>query len=132
MKLSALILRATATSRPPLLHPKLTRRIAQLLPKLRYIHAVLRCLPRADKNHRNVRTVAFFQRRILIDIHLSQRRAEFPQKRCNLSLGFLAQVTARPGVQRHPARPHCHALPVLRVFAHGFGFEYFWNGPQCG
>jgi hypothetical protein len=131
-KLSALIPRTTATSRSPLFPSQLSRRVAQLLPKLRYLHAMLRGLPPTDENHGNIRPVALLQQRIFIDIYLSQGRPEFSQKRCNLDLSFLAQVTAGPCVQRDFARPRLRKPLILWVFAHGFGFEYFWNGPECG
>jgi hypothetical protein len=37
-----------------------------------------------------------------------------------------------PGVERHFARSRGSQAQILRVLRHGFGLEYFWNGPAYG
>jgi hypothetical protein len=38
-------------------------------------------------------------------------------------------MATRPGVKRHFTRTSGGQTRVLRMFLHGFGLEYFWNGP---
>ena len=85
-----------------------------------------------DKNHRNVPSIAFLQRRIFIDIHFAQDRVEFPQNRCDGRFRFLAKMAARTRVQSDVARPTSVKPRVFRLVPHGWGFEYFMNGPECG
>jgi hypothetical protein len=117
----------------------------QLPPELRDLYSMLRGLPRADENHRNVPPIALFQKRIFIDVDFAQRRAELRQQRSNGSSGFVAQMAARAGIECHVVRAggreplifakiwaKIWAKGVAGMFAHGFGFEYFWKGPECG
>ncbi len=86
----------------------------------------------ADEDHRNIPPVALAQYSIFVDIHFTQLGAKLRQERRNCSLGFVAQMTARARVQGHLTRVRGGDSPVFWMLAHGFGFEYFWNGPECG
>src|SRR5579859_4359990 len=93
---------------------------------------MLRCFPRADENHRNVYAVALLENRIARNVHFAKDCASLAQNRRHRILGFLAEVATRPCIQRHFARA-CRREPrILRMLRHGFGCEYFWNGPEYG
>jgi hypothetical protein len=38
-------------------------------------------------------------------------------------------MAARPRVESHFARTRGGQACIFRMFLHGFGLEYFWNGP---
>lgn len=84
---------------------------------------------RANKNHRNVQTVAFLENHILFDIHLVQNGGEFLQQRRNGRFSFLAKMATWPRVESHFSRARGGQARVLWMPLHGFGFEYFLNGP---
>ena len=93
--------------------------------KLCRIHAIFRRFASANENYRDIPPIAFFQRRILVNVHFVQRSAKLGKQRRNHPLCFLAKMTARPAVKSNLARAGSDESQVLRMFAHGFGFEYF-------
>lgn len=94
-----------------------------------YINAMLGGFARADEDHWNIQPVTLFENRVLIDIYLTQHSAELGQQRCDGRLGLCAKMAARPRVESHFARTRGGQARIFRMFLHGFGLEYFWNGP---
>ena len=106
--------------------------LLKLPPELRQIHAMLRRFAPPDENDRHVPRVEFLQRCILIYVHFVESRFKFPEQRPDRGLGFLAKMAAGARVQRDVARPTIREARIFRRVAHGLGFEYFMNGPECG
>ena len=91
---------------------------------------MLRGFARANENHWNVQTVAFFENCVLFDIHFAQRSGEFCAGAAPTAVfSFLAKMATRPRVKGDLTRASSGQARVLRVFFHGFGLEYFLNGP---
>jgi len=98
---------------------------------------MFRGFPRTDEDNRDVPPVALVQNRIFVDVDFAQRRAKLQQQRRNGGFGFVAEMAAWASIKRYVARaggrePLILAKGVTGMFAHGFGFEYFWKGPECG
>ena len=101
-------------------------------PELRQIHTMLRRLALPDEDHWNIPRKTLFQNRVCIDVHFVEDGTKFVQKRGDRGLGFLTKMAAGTRVERDVARPITGKAPVFEDVAHGFGFEYFMNGPECG
>jgi hypothetical protein len=104
--------------------PKL-RRLAKLAAELLEINAMLGGFVRADENHWNIPSVAFYQDGIPVDVYLAQRSAKFGKQRHNRRLGFVAKMTARTSVESNVTLARGGQSRVFGMSAHGFGFEYF-------
>jgi len=104
----------------------------QLTAKLPRVHTMFRGFSSADKNNRNVPAIPFTKLVVAVDIHFTQGRAKLLQERLNHLLRVFAQVTTRPRVHRNFQRMGRSHSRVFRMSAHGFGLEYFWNGPAWG
>ncbi len=77
--------------------------IPKLAPELLRIHTMLRRLPLADEDHRNIPTVALLEDGIIIYVDFSEGGAELSQERRDDSPGFLAEVAPRTRVQSYVA-----------------------------
>ena len=69
------------------------------------IDAVLGDFAGAEKDDRHVVRVFLAEVRVGIDVDLAERAAEFAEQGQNDGFGFVAEVTAAPGVERGVARP---------------------------
>ena len=58
----------------------------------------------ADENHRDIPAIAFFEGRVLIDVHLVQNSAKLTQQGQDSGFGFLAQVAAWARLESDIAR----------------------------
>src|SRR4029077_9764663 len=97
--------------------------ILKLAPELLRIHTMLRRLPLADEDHRNIPTVALLEDGIIIYVDFSEGGAELPQERRDDSLGFLAEVAPRTGVQSYVAGAASSETDVFGKSAHRWGCE---------
>src|SRR5258707_13165851 len=84
---------------------------------------MLRGLARADKNHWDVRAMPLPQDRVLIDVDLAQRGAEFAEHRLDQCFRFLAEMTTRTGVQRNRARVASPEPLIFRAAIHDLHSE---------
>lgn len=91
----------------------------KLPPELRYIYAMLRRFPLADKDYRNIPPITFLQNGILIDIHFAQNRAELAENRNDGRFCFLAKKAAGTRVQGDVPGPRYAAAKIFRMPAHG-------------
>lgn len=107
-------------------------RFAQLAAKLRDVNAVPGGFAGTDEDHRNIPSIALTQNRIGVDVYFAERRSKLSEQRRNGGTSFVAQMAARTRVQRDFARASRREPQIFGMFAHGFGLEYFWNGPECG
>lgn len=87
-----------------------------------------------DENDRDIPSIALGENLIFVDVDLVQRGPEFAQHGGDDGFGFLTKMTSRARVQSDISRatgrkPRIFG-PVVR--AHGWGFEYFMNGPEWG
>lgn len=87
---------------------------------------------RSNEDHRNVPAVTPFKNTIFVDIYFSQDSVEFAQEWQDGRLSFLAKMAVGPRVESYLARARGGQARVLRMLLHGFGLEYFWNGPAYG
>jgi hypothetical protein len=85
-----------------------------------------------DENHRNIPAVALFQDGILIHVHFAKHRGKLAQNRRDHGLRFVAKMATWARVQRDVSRPALRQSQIFRGIAHGWGFEYFMKGPECG
>jgi len=100
--------------------------------------------PRAYENNRDVPAVAIFENGIVRDIHFMQCGVEFPQQGLDGRFRFLAKMAAGASIERDFTRAgglqtrifgmergcvRSRRLRFRRGRFHGFGLEYFWNGP---
>ena len=104
----------------------------KLTAELFHIHAMLGGFARSDEDYWNFRAVALFENRVVLNVHLVEDGAELAQDGRNGRLRFFAKMATPPGVERHFARSRGSQAQILRVLRHGFGLEYFWNGPAYG
>jgi len=93
---------------------------------------MLRGFACADVDHRNVQAVTPFENVIILDIYFTQICTELVQERLDRFLSLFTQVAARPAIESHLARARRGQARVFRMLRHGFGLEYFWNGPEYG
>lgn len=107
-------------------------RFFQLTAKLPWVHTMFRGFSSTDKNNRNVPAIPLAKLVVAVDIHFPQGRAKLLHEWLNHRLRVFAQVATRPRVHRNFQRMGRGHSRVFRMSAHGFGFEYFWNGPACG
>ncbi len=107
-------------------------RFFKLPAELRQIHAMLRRFVLADEDHRDVPRVAILQNGILINVHFAQDNTEFAQNRRDSRFRLVAKMATGTRVKCDVARPTAGHSRVFRGVAHGLGFEYFLNGPECG
>ena len=107
-------------------------RFFKLPAELRQIHAMLRRFVLADEDHRDVPPAAILQNRILINVHFSQDKTEFAQNRRDGRFRLVAKMATGTRVKCDVAGPATGQSRVFRGVAHGLGFEYFMNGPECG
>jgi hypothetical protein len=96
------------------------------------VNAMLGGFSRANENNWNVPPIPLFKNGILFDIHFTQGSAEFAQQGHNRRFGFFAEMAARPGVESYLAWICLCEARALYMLLHGFGLEYFWNGPAYG
>lgn len=95
---------------------------------------MFRSLVLPDENDRDIPSIALGENLIFVDVDLVQRGPEFAQHGGDDGFGFLTKMTSRARVQSDISRatgrkPRIFG-PVVR--AHGWGFEYFMNGPEWG
>lgn len=110
--------------------------------ELHHVDAMLGHFPCAHKNDWNVPTVSLFENRVVLDVYFMQRGAKFTQQGRDGRLSFFAKMAARSRIERHLARTRDRETRVFRMrrrrmhfrpmLFHGFGLEYFWNGPAYG
>src|SRR6202171_3030399 len=81
---------------------------------------MLRRFPLANKNHRNVPTVARLQDRIGIYIYFPEGGAEFSQERRDGRLGFVAEMAPGTRVESNVAGPGSGKTGVFGMSAHRF------------
>jgi hypothetical protein len=103
----------------------------KLPPELLQIHTMLRRSPLANKNHRNVPTVALLQDRIGIYIDLPEDSAEFSQERRDGRLGFVAEVASGTRVQSNVARPGSGKAGVFGMSIHHFSAKLHLTGERA-
>jgi hypothetical protein len=103
----------------------------KLPPELLQIHAVLRCFPLSDEDHRNIPTVALLQDRIGIYIDFPEGGAEFSQERRDGRLGFVAKVTSGTRVESNVAGPGSGKPGVFGMYAHRFVAKLHLTGEQA-
>jgi hypothetical protein len=72
--------------------------------ELLQVYAMLRRFLLTDEEHRDIPTVALLQQRIVIYIDFAEDSAEFPQKRRDGALSFVAEVTTGTRVERDVER----------------------------
>ena len=93
---------------------------------------MLRHFSGAEEDNRYVHAVAAFKNRVIFYVYFTQRSAELAQDRRDGKFSLLTQMAAWARVKGHLALARGSQAGVLRVLRHGFGLEYFWNGPACG
>ncbi len=93
---------------------------------------MLRRFVLADEDHRDVPPVAILQNGILINVHFAQDKTEFAQNRRDGRFRLVAKMATGTRVKCDVAGPATGQSRVFRGVAHGLGFEYFLNGPECG
>ncbi len=84
----------------------------------------------ADEDHGNIPAVALLQHRIFIYIDLTEDGAEFAQERRDGGLSFVAEVTPGTRVESDVERTTSGQRRIFGGAAHGWGLEYFMNGPE--
>ena len=105
--------------------------ILKLAPELLRIHTMLRRLPLADKDHRNIPTVALLEDGIIINVDFSEGGAELSQERRDDSLGFLAEVAPRTGVQSYVAGAASSETDVFGKSAHRWAAKLHLTGERA-
>ena len=100
----------------------------KLPPELLRVHTMLRRFPLANKNHRNVPTVALLQDRIGIYIDFSEDGSEFSQERRDGRLGFVAEVASGTRVESNVAGPGSGKAGVFGMSIHHFGAKLHLTG----
>ena len=103
----------------------------KLPPELLRVHTMLRRFPLANKNHRNVPTVALLQDRIGIYIDFSEDGSEFSQERRDGRLGFVAQVAFGTRVESDVAGTGCRKAGVFGMSAHRFVVKVHLTGGRA-
>ena len=103
----------------------------KLPPELLQIHTMLRRFPLANKNHRNVPTVALLQDRIGIYIDFSEDGSEFSQERRDGRLGFVAEVASGTRVESNVTGPRSSKAGVLGMSIHHFGPKLHLTGERA-
>jgi len=93
---------------------------------------MFRGFARANIDHGNVQAVTPFKNGIILDIYFTQLCAELAQERQDRVLSLFTQVASRPRIKSDLARARRGQARVFRMLRHGFGLEYFWNGPEYG
>jgi len=81
-----------------------------------------------DKNHRQVQAIPFAKNGILVHVDLAKDSPEFAQKGGNRGLGFVAEVTTGPRIERHISRGGMRQALIFRMAGsagHGLRFTYF-------
>jgi len=105
--------------------------IPKLPPELLEIHAVLRRFPLANKNHRNIPTVALLEDRIGINIDFAKDGAEFSQERRDGRLGFVAEVASWTRIESDVAGTGSGKACVFRMSTHRFSAKAHLTGEQA-
>ena len=100
-------------------------------PELLHIQAMLRRLPLADEDYRNIPTVTLLQNRIVIDIDFAKAGAEFSQKRRDVSLGLVAKMASGARVESHVAGAASGKAGVFGMSAHRFAAKAHLTGERA-
>src|SRR5712692_3733699 len=98
-------------------------RVAQLAAEFHWVHAMFRGFARTNKNDWDVRAISPPQNRVLIDVHLAQRGAEFAEHRLDQCFCVLAEMTTRTRVQRNRARFASREPLIFRAAVHNLRSE---------
>jgi hypothetical protein len=105
--------------------------ILKLPPELLEIHAVLCRFPLANKDHRNIPTVALLEDRIGIYIDLPEYSAKFSQERRDGGLGFVAEVASWTRIESDVAGTASGKACVFRMSAHRLSAKAHLTGEQA-
>ena len=105
--------------------------ILKLAPELLRIHTMLRRLPLADEDHRNIPTVALLEDGIIIYVDFSEGGAELSQERRDDSLGFLAEVAPRTRVEGYVAGAASSETDVFGMSAHRCAAKLHLTGERA-